>query len=65
MQGTLLASNIGFAEGPAVMPDGAVVFCDGNTGELLRWKDGAAGALRGHRWLAVGRRCSAATARST
>ena len=40
MHGTLLASNIGFAEGPAVMPDGAVVFCDGNTGELLRWHDG-------------------------
>jgi gluconolactonase len=39
VQGTLLASNIGFAEGPAVMPDGAVVFCDGNTGELLRWHD--------------------------
>jgi gluconolactonase len=22
------------------MPDGAIVFCDCNTGELLRWKDG-------------------------
>jgi len=43
VHGTLLASNIGFAEGPAVMPDGAVVFCDGNTGELLRWQDGELG----------------------
>jgi gluconolactonase len=37
---TLLASDLGFPEGPVVMPDGAIVFCDGNTGELLRWKDG-------------------------
>jgi len=41
VHGTLLAPNVGFAEGPVVMPDGAVVFCDGNTGELLRWHDGA------------------------
>ena len=41
MHGTLLAPKVGFAEGPVVMPDGAVVFCDGNTGELLRWHDGA------------------------
>ena len=41
MQGTLLASNLGFPEGPVVMPDGAIVLCDGNTGELLVWKDGA------------------------
>jgi gluconolactonase len=32
---TLLASGLGFPEGPAVMGDGRVVFCDGNTGELL------------------------------
>ena len=44
MHGTLLASNLGFAEGPVIMADGAVVFCDGNTGELLRWKDGDAGS---------------------
>jgi gluconolactonase len=25
------------------MPDGAIVLCDGNTGELLVWKDGAMG----------------------
>jgi len=40
VHGTLLAPKVGFAEGPVVMPDGAVVFCDGNTGELLRWHDG-------------------------
>lgn len=40
MDGTLLASNLGFPEGPVVMPDGAIVFCDGNTGELRSWKDG-------------------------
>jgi len=41
VQGTLLASNLGFPEGPVVMPDGAIVLCDGNTGELLVWRDGA------------------------
>ena len=40
MNATQLASDLGFPEGPVVMPDGAIVFCDGNTGELLRWKDG-------------------------
>ena len=40
MEATLLASDLGFPEGPVVMPDGAIVFCDGNTGELRRWKDG-------------------------
>ncbi len=40
MQGTLLRSGLGFPEGPVVMPDGAIVFCDGNTGELLRYGDG-------------------------
>jgi gluconolactonase len=38
---TLLASDLGFPEGPVVMPDGAIVLCDGNTGELLRWSDGS------------------------
>ncbi|TML85564.1 MAG: SMP-30/gluconolactonase/LRE family protein [Actinobacteria bacterium] len=33
----LLASELGFPEGPVVMPDGRLVFCDGNTGELLSW----------------------------
>jgi gluconolactonase len=37
VEGTLLASNLGFPEGPVVMPDGSIVICDGNTGELLRW----------------------------
>lgn len=41
MEGTQLASNLGFPEGPVVMPDRSIVFCDGNTGELLRW-DGSA-----------------------
>jgi gluconolactonase len=36
----LLASDLGFPEGPVVMPDSSVVLCDGNTGELLRWGDG-------------------------
>jgi gluconolactonase len=38
---TLLASDLGFPEGPIVMPDGSIVLCDGNTGELLRYADGA------------------------
>ena len=37
MEGTLLASNLGFPEGPVVMSDGSIVICDGNIGELLRW----------------------------
>ena len=41
MDATLLASDLGFPEGPVVMPDGSIVICDGNTGELLRWADGA------------------------
>jgi gluconolactonase len=41
MDATLIASGLGFPEGPTVMPDGAIVLCDGNTGELLQWKDGA------------------------
>jgi gluconolactonase len=41
MQGTLLASGLGFPEGPTVLPDGRIVLCDGNTGELLVWTGGA------------------------
>jgi gluconolactonase len=41
MEPVLLATDLGFPEGPAVMPDGSIVFCDGNTGELLHWRDGA------------------------
>lgn len=35
MQTTLLASGLGFPEGPTALPDGRLVLCDGNTGELL------------------------------
>jgi len=38
------------------MPDGAIVFCDGNTGELRSWKDGTLGAYAqtgGSPWGAV------------
>ena len=41
MQSELLASGLGFPEGPAVMGDGRIVLCDGNTGELLAYRDGA------------------------
>lgn len=40
MQSTQLASGLGFPEGPTVLPDGRIVLCDGNTGELLVWADG-------------------------
>jgi gluconolactonase len=40
VEATLLASGLGFPEGPVVMPDGGIVFCDGNVGQLLRWQDG-------------------------
>ena len=40
MEPVLLATDLGFPEGPVVMPDGSVVFCDGNTGELRHWSDG-------------------------
>ena len=40
MEGTLLASDLGFPEGPVVMPDASIVLCDGNTGELVQWRDG-------------------------
>jgi gluconolactonase len=38
---TLLASGLGFPEGPVVLADGRIVFCDGNTGELLAYADGS------------------------
>ena len=41
MECTLLASGLGFPEGPAVLGDGRIVLCDGNTGELLAYADGA------------------------
>jgi gluconolactonase len=39
---SLLVSGLGFPEGPVVMGDGRLVFCDGNVGELLVYRDGAA-----------------------
>jgi gluconolactonase len=41
VEAVLLASELGFPEGPVIMPNASVVFCDGNTGDLRRWKDGA------------------------
>jgi gluconolactonase len=40
MQYSLLASGLGFPEGPAIMGDGRIVLCDGNTGELLAYDNG-------------------------
>jgi gluconolactonase len=40
MDATLLASKLGFPEGPVVLDDGRVVFCDGNIGELSVYDDG-------------------------
>ena len=35
MDSSLQLSGLGFPEGPVVMGDGRLVFCDGNVGELL------------------------------
>jgi gluconolactonase len=40
VQGSQLASGLGFPEGPVDMGDGRIVFCDGNVGELLVYADG-------------------------
>lgn len=56
MKPTLLASGLGFPEGPVVMADGRVVFCDGNTGELVAYADGrvrAYASTGGSPWGAV------------
>ena len=56
MEGRLLASNLGFPEGPVVMGDGRLVFCDGNVGELLVYADGAVetfATVGGSPWGAV------------
>jgi gluconolactonase len=56
VKATLLASGLGFPEGPVVMGDGRVVFCDGNTGELLVYADGSVRAYArtaGSPWGAV------------
>jgi gluconolactonase len=41
VQSTLLASGLGFPEGPTVLGDGRIVLCDGNTGELLAYESGS------------------------
>ncbi len=41
MLSSMLASGLGFPEGPTVLPDGRIVLCDGNTGELLVYSGGA------------------------
>ena len=56
VDGTRLAADLGFPEGPVVMPDGAIVFCDGNTGELLQWHENALGTYAvtgGSPWGAI------------
>ena len=56
MDATLLASGLGFPEGPVVMPDGRIVFCDGNVGELLVYDHGTVGTFArtgGSPWGAV------------
>ena len=56
MNGRLLASNLGFPEGPVVMADGRLVFCDGNIGELSFYLDGAVSTFAltgGSPWGAV------------
>jgi len=40
VRATRLASQLGFPEGPVVLPDGLLVFCDGNIGELSAFRDG-------------------------
>jgi gluconolactonase len=56
MTGRLLASGLGFPEGPVVMPDGRLVFCDGNIGELSLFADGGVSTFAetgGSPWGAV------------
>ncbi len=56
MKGRLLASGLGFPEGPVALNDGRLVFCDGNVGELLLYADGAVGTFArtgGSPWGAV------------
>jgi gluconolactonase len=56
VEATLLASGLGFPEGPVVLPDGGIVFCDGNIGELLVWDGDEVGTFAvtgGSPWGAV------------
>jgi gluconolactonase len=40
VKASLLASGLGFPEGPVIMGDGRLVLCDGNVGELLSYAGG-------------------------
>ena len=56
MNTRLLASDLGFPEGPVVLPDDRLVFCDGNIGELSSYLDGAVSTFAvtgGSPWGAV------------
>lgn len=56
MNAHLLASELGFPEGPVVLPDGRLVFCDGNIGELSLYADGVVSTFAvtgGSPWGAV------------
>jgi len=56
MKARRLASDLGFPEGPVVMPGGRIVFCDGNVGELLVYDHGKVGTFArtgGSPWGAV------------
>jgi gluconolactonase len=56
MDARLLASALGFPEGPTVLPDGRLVFCDGNIGELSVYAEESVGTFAvtgGSPWGAV------------
>jgi gluconolactonase len=56
MNARLLASDLGFPEGPVVMLDGRLVFCDGNIGELSVYAEGSVSTFAvtgGSPWGAV------------
>ena len=56
MDARLLAAGLGFPEGPTVLPDGRLVFCDGNIGELSVSADERVGTFAvtgGSPWGAV------------
>src|SRR5438876_5085038 len=56
MKANLLASDLGFPEGPVVMLDDRIVFCDNNVSELLAYESGKVGTfarMGGSPWGAV------------
>src|SRR5437667_11745611 len=56
MNARLLASGLGFPEGPVAFPGQRLVFCDGNIGELSSYVDGTVGTFAvtgGSPWGAV------------